>query len=116
MSLPREPEAAKLHNDSPSPPPSCGGNEKPHAPPVAYRSIPARIIDSFRRDPDQKVFNNSKNFALTLEHGHSDSYDVETAIANTADTQLAKKLKTRHLQMIAIGGSIGEITISIPIY
>lgn len=72
-------------------------------------SLPVRIFDSFRRDPNQKITAAGEIIDLKLQHGHSDSYDVESAIANTATSPLARKLKGRHLQMIAIGGSIGSI-------
>ncbi len=71
------------------------------------RSLPVRIFDSFRRDPDQKVTPSGEIIDLKLEHGHSDSYDVESAVANVAKSPLQRKLEARHLQMIAIGGSIG---------
>jgi hypothetical protein len=35
-------------------------------------------------------------------------FDAQKAAWNTANTSLAKNLKGRHLQMIAIGGSIGN--------
>ncbi|KAE8444313.1 hypothetical protein EG329_000623 [Mollisiaceae sp. DMI_Dod_QoI] len=71
------------------------------------RSLPVRIFDSFRRDPNQKVTPSGEIVDLKLEHGHSDSYDVESAVANVAKSPLQRKLEARHLQMIAIGGSIG---------
>jgi amino acid transporter len=39
-------------------------------------------------------------------------FDAKLAAYNTANTALVKKLKGRHLQMIAIGGSIGMSTTS----
>lgn len=82
-------------------------NEKVNPISTIKRSIPVRIYDSFRRDPNQKVTPTGEIIDLRLEHGHSDSYDVESAISNTAKSPLARKLKARHLQMLAIGGSIG---------
>lgn len=70
-----------------------------------------RVMDSFKRDP---------NFSMTPKGSlgaDGKVFDVESAAQNTANSPLARKLKGRHLQMIAIGGSIGISTflpISIP--
>jgi amino acid transporter len=86
-----------------------------------------RFIDSFRREDGT-----SANFALHAAHEHVNDddghgrfgrtaggiapvrehhgqryYDLQAANAKTASTLLARELKGRHLQMIAIGGSIG---------
>lgn len=70
--------------------------------PKAKQSIPMRIWDSFKRDPS----------AYTTPRGTIGAdgkvFDVESAAQATANTTLARKLKGRHLQMIAIGGSIGK--------
>ncbi|KAK4147645.1 amino acid permease-domain-containing protein [Dichotomopilus funicola] len=88
-------------------------------------------IDSFRRDPGRHV---TPAAAITSEdprqrhrhghgyghgtgHGHhehrhraggtSHYFDLHAANVGTANTLLSRELKSRHLQMIAIGGSIG---------
>ncbi|EOD45204.1 Amino acid/polyamine transporter I [Neofusicoccum parvum] len=81
-------------NDSPVPP--NYGDVSEHKVPWS-----TRVVDSFRRDP------NAKATAPTSHGGDDRTYDLENAAAATAESPLAKKLKGRHLQMIAIGGSIG---------
>lgn len=58
------------------------------------------FVDSFKRDP---------NATITESSGRDGSgFDAVAAAEATANTGLAKALKARHLQMIAIGGSIGK--------
>ena len=63
-----------------------------------------RWTDSFRRDPKGRM--TPKNaFIGGMSRNY---YDLRAANYRTAHPLLAKELKGRHLQMIAIGGSIGE--------
>ena len=72
-----------------------------------------RWLDSFRRDPGPHVTPASPTDAAAPERGrtrvrHDMRYfDPHAANVRTANTQLSRELKARHLQMIAIGGSIG---------
>ncbi|KAK0731671.1 amino acid permease-domain-containing protein [Lasiosphaeris hirsuta] len=90
-----------------------------------------RWIDSFRRDPNQRItpkivastFNDRDGDALghddgmevrpgsgdvsTRNHRGAHYFDLYAATLNTVNTGLSRELKGRHLQMIAIGGSIG---------
>ena len=61
-----------------------------------------RFVDSFKRDPNARVTKESQR--PEGERG----FDHRAAAERTANSGLAQKLKSRHMQMIAIGGSIGE--------
>ena len=65
------------------------------------RKLKQRVIDSFRRDPGASVTRHTS--VGSEEH----KLDLESAAQATALSPLLRKLKGRHLQMIAIGGSIG---------
>jgi amino acid transporter len=73
----------------------------------------SRWVDSFRRDPLTRV--TSRNAIRISEETDVESlpryrehfFDLHAATVNTAHPLLARELKGRHLQMIAIGGSIG---------
>ncbi|KAF3764940.1 amino acid transport [Cryphonectria parasitica EP155] len=62
--------------------------------------------ESFRRDPDGHMTPENA-FVGAREHDGRGYYDLRVANYRTAHPLLAKELKGRHLQMIAIGGSIG---------
>lgn len=65
------------------------------------KPLGARVVDSFRRDPNASVTRGSIGGARRR------SFDAEAAAHATAASPLLRRLKGRHLQMIAIGGSIG---------
>lgn len=66
-----------------------------------------RTIDSFRRDRSFTVAGRSISNARDVHGADGRVFNVEVAAARTADSPLARRLKGRHLQMIAFGGSIG---------
>jgi amino acid transporter len=62
-----------------------------------------RFVDSFKRDPNAHVTKPAQR-----ADGKERGFDHQAAAERTANSGLAHKLKARHMQMIAIGGSIGE--------
>lgn len=70
---------------------------------IVHQPYYRRVIESFKRDPLLKITPNG----VIGANGHV--FHSEAAAQNTANSPLARKLKGRHLQMIAIGGSIGEL-------
>jgi amino acid transporter len=76
-----------------------------------------RFLDSFKREEGAALNSNNNNSNVSLHatdshpatrdhHGYR-YYDIRSANSKTATTLLARELKGRHLQMIAISGSIG---------
>jgi amino acid transporter len=59
------------------------------------------------RPPDLEDGEGPRGRFPSREHLGNHYYDLRAANRNTASTMLARELKGRHLQMIAIGGSIG---------
>jgi amino acid transporter len=104
-------------------------DQQPRAHPVR------RFLDSFRRDPGRhvtpaSVMHTAEDRQRTASMmaqmaaarrsddlpslqrfrsrgGHYRDFDLHAANVGTANTLLSRELKGRHLQMIAIGGSIG---------
>jgi yeast amino acid transporter len=89
-------DAAGTPSSSSPPPAPYSGESTP-----AKSSFQTRIWDSFKRDPNATV---TKPGAVGAD---GKVFDVESAAAATANSPLSRRLKGRHLQMIAIGGSIG---------
>lgn len=94
---------------------SSGRDNRGHG--HAFKSHINHFIDSFRRQEASTNLNPAFHNPYTdaddgnSPHHHPSPgeryYDLRTANAKTASTLLARELKNRHLQMIAIGGSIG---------
>lgn len=76
-----------------------------------------RFVDSFKRDPNAHVSKPGQDIESSGGHGSGNTagqyaaghYDHKAAAEATANSGLAHKLKSRHMQMIAIGGSIGKL-------
>lgn len=69
-----------------------------------------RWFDQFRRDPHRRITPPTVVVPVPTDRGRGmHYYDLAAANSGTVDTGLARELKGRHLQMIAIGGSIGNL-------
>lgn len=67
-----------------------------------------RFVDSFKRDPNAHVTKAAQQVNAVDGGGTGrGGFDHAAAAQRTANSGLAHKLKGRHMQMIAIGGSIG---------
>jgi amino acid transporter len=80
-----------------------GGNGEPsyEETTIITQSFARQLLDSFKRDP------NLRATPKGVIGSNGRVYDPGIAAEATATSPLARKLKGRHLQMIAIGGSIG---------
>lgn len=72
--------------------------------PKTAKSISAKAFDGFRPASD-RLF-------APANGGDGRHFDAKAAAYNIVNTPLVRRLKGRHLQMIAIGGSIGNTIIS----
>lgn len=88
-------------------------------------TLSRRFVDSFKRAPGaklpgQKGFHHHHRgqhpWPDVAYNEHERHYDVRMASARTVSTGLSRELKGRHLQMIAIGGSIGTFFFSFFFY
>ena len=61
-----------------------------------------RFVDSFRRNPKARII------PPGVVGAHEEEFILDAAIQATASSPLARRLKSKHLQMITIGGSIGS--------
>ncbi|KAF9879024.1 amino acid permease [Colletotrichum karsti] len=72
----------------------------------------SRMLESFKRDPegarkDSVVDDVESGSTSDRVHNGVHYYDIRRANLQTSNSLLVRRLKGRHLQMIAIGGSIG---------
>ncbi|KAK1994502.1 amino acid permease [Colletotrichum falcatum] len=116
--------AIKVKEDSLTLGSSYSMRREPVYDPSPAPGVFTRMLESFKRDPEQMMENmrhqrrhfrgrTKSNSSVDLEPGHDrvlngvHYYDIRLANLQTSNSLLSRKLKGRHLQMIAIGGSIG---------
>jgi amino acid transporter len=87
---------------SPSYSTSAGGEPNYEETTIIQQNFGRRLFDSFKRDPRRTAT------PIGVIGANGRVYDGKGAAKATAASPLARRLKGRHLQMIAIGGSIGE--------
>lgn len=73
-----------------------------------------RFVDSFRRVPGGLPITGNHGYHINddnpeMAQAGGRFYDLRAANVRTANSALARDLKGRHLQMIAIGGSVGIV-------
>ncbi|KAK8056725.1 Amino acid/polyamine transporter I [Apiospora rasikravindrae] len=111
-----------VYDDFATPSGGIHGHHHIHHPSATPPRFLRSWADSFRRDPNQRItpkdpisdiMAGESGSLLTQQTSHNGripsghSYDMRMAALSTAQSSLLRRLKGRHLQMIAIGGSIG---------
>ncbi|KID90051.1 Amino acid/polyamine transporter I [Metarhizium guizhouense ARSEF 977] len=115
MAPPRDIELNTVHNFKTKEESFTHGSSHSMREPEYYDDQPPprlqRFLDGFKRDTSLPFFPSDH---LSQVNSHASQrrygnhyYDLRLAALESANTGLARKLKGRHLQMIAIGGSIG---------
>lgn len=69
---------------------------------IIHQSFGRQLFESFKRDPNRTAT------PVGVIGSNGRVFDGKGAAKATASSPLARKLQGRHLQMIAIGGSIGK--------
>ncbi|KAG8421294.1 hypothetical protein J3458_003184 [Metarhizium acridum] len=115
MAPPRDIELNTVHNSKIKEESFTHGSSHSMREPEYYDDRPSprfqRFLDGFKRDTSLSFFPSDhlgqvNSHASQRRYGNH-YYDLRLAALESANTGLARKLKGRHLQMIAIGGSIG---------
>lgn len=73
-----------------------------------------RFLQDFKRDPNSAFFTSNHPYTRDETGGNGPHYDLRrAAFENAHSGGLMRRLKGRHLQMIAMGGSIGTYAYAI---